>query len=252
MPDRVIENPVINSPFVEPTKHFRFDDEGITNEVVEGRRPSSYFVPIPPPKKKGKQLAFDTEWTKDRVEENETINRIRNRVAIWRNSGYPDITATSRRLLGHWTDSDRENRLFFCQVEALETVIYLTEAAGKNADTWIAAWLLIQNEASNPGLNRIAMKMATGSGKTVVMAMLIAWHALNKFNDSKDRRFSDKFLIVTPGITIRDRLRVLLPNDAENYYRLRDLVPPDLMEQLGRAKILIILYAAINGTSSNS
>ena len=82
MPDRVIENPVINSPFIEPKKHFRFDDDGITNDVVEGRRVSSYFVPIPPPKKKGKQLVFDTEWTKDRIEENETVNRIRQRVGL--------------------------------------------------------------------------------------------------------------------------------------------------------------------------
>jgi len=244
MPDRVIENPVINSPFVEPNKHFRFDDEGITNEVVSGRRSSSYFVPIPPPKKKGKQLVFDTEWTKDRVEENETINRIRQRVDLWRKTEYPDITATTRRLLRHWTDPDRENKLFFCQIEALETVVYLTEAAGKNGDAWIEDWLRRQNDSANPGLNRIAMKMATGSGKTVVMGMLIAWHALNKLNDPKARRFADTFLIVSPGITIRDRLRVLLPNDPENYYRLRDLVPPEMTEQLGRAKILITNFHA--------
>jgi hypothetical protein len=88
------------------------------------------------------------------------------------------------------------------------------------------------------------MKMATGTGKTVVMAMLIAWHALNKIADPKDRRFSDTFLVATPGITIRDRLRVLWPHDAENYYRLRDLVPPDLIGQLGRANILITNFHA--------
>ena len=241
MPDRVIENPVLNSPFIEPTRHFRFDDDGITNEVVGGRRKSSYFVPIPPPRKKGKQLVFDTEWTRDRVEENETINRIRDRIDLWRNAArpYADVTSTTRRLLQHWTDPDRENRLFFCQVEALETVIYLTEAAAKNGDAWIADWLKRQNDSSNPGLNRIAMKMATGAGKTVVMGMLIAWHTLNKLDDPKNKLFSDTFLIVTPGITIRDRLRVLLPNDADDDYRKRDLVPPDLMPQLGRAKILI-------------
>ena len=86
--------------------------------------------------------------------------------------------------------------------------------------------------------------MATGSGKTVVMAMLIAWHALNKLANPQDARFSDAFLIVTPGITIRDRLRVLLPNDPDNYYRQRDLVPPDLLEQLGRAKIVITNFHA--------
>jgi type III restriction enzyme len=246
MPDRVIENPVLNSPFIEPGRHFRFDDDGITNDVVSGRRTSSYFVPIPPPKRKGKERLFETEWTKDRIEENETINRIRERVNLWRKAAnpYPDVTATTRRLLRHWADPERENKLFFCQVEALETVVYLTEAAEKNGDAWIADWLRRQNESSNPGLNRVALKMATGSGKTVVMAMLIAWHALNKINDPKNRRFSDTFLVVTPGITIRDRLRVLLPNDPENYFRLRDLVPSDMVEPLGGAKILITNFHA--------
>jgi type III restriction enzyme len=245
MPDTVIENPILNSPYREPGRHFRFDDDGITNEVVESRRPSSYFVPIPPPKKKGKQIAFDTEWTKDRIEENETLNRIRQRVALWRSGNYQEINPhATRRLLDHWTSPDREVPLFFCQVEALETVIYLTEAAGKLGDHWVENWLRTANESANPGLDRIALKMATGSGKTVVMAMLIAWHALNKLTNPKDRRFSDTFLIVTPGITIRDRLRVLLPHDPENDYRLRDLVPPDLRPLLGRAKVLITNYHA--------
>jgi type III restriction enzyme len=239
MADAIIENPILNSPFLEPTKHFKFTDEGITNEVVGGRRKSSYFVPIPAPRKKGKQLLFETEWTKDRLEENETVNQIRERVFLWRKRDYPDITNTTRQLLRYWTDPERENKLFFCQVEALETIVYLTEAAQKNGDAWIADWLRRANDSSNSGLLRTALKMATGSGKTVVMAMLIAWHALNKLNDSKDKRFSDRFLVVTPGITIRDRLRVLQPNDPENYYRMRDLVPPDLRGRLGQAKILI-------------
>jgi type III restriction enzyme len=244
MPDQVIENPILNSPFAEPARHSRFDDDGITNEVVEERRPSSYFVPIPPPKKKGKQLSFETEWTKDRIKPNDEVNRIRQRVRLWRDGEHQGVTRTTRQLLNHWTDPDRENKLFFCQVEALETVIYLTEAAKKFGDLWLESWLRDQNEPANPGLDRIAMKMATGSGKTVVMAMLIAWHALNKIAEPKDRRFSDTFLVVTPDITIRDRLRVILPNDPENYYRLRDLVPPDLMPQLGRARVLITNFHA--------
>jgi type III restriction enzyme len=244
MPDTLIENPILNSPYQEPTRHFRFGDEGITNEVVETRRTSSYFVPIPPPKKKGKQLVFDTEWTQDRIETNDKVNQIRDRVQHWREGDYQGITPVTRKLLQHWTDPDRENKLFFCQVEALETLVYLTESARKVGDNWIENWLRDANNSSNPGLNRVAMKMATGSGKTVVMAMLIAWHALNKLADPKDRRFSDTFLVVTPGITIRDRLRVLWPNDAENDYRRRDLVPPDLIGQLGRAKILITNFHA--------
>lgn len=126
----IIENPVINSPFAEPTRHFRFTDDGITNEIVEGkRRISSYFVPIPAPKKKSKQLNVDTEWTQDRQEENKLINRIRGRVSMWRQGNYSGVTRTTSRLLEYWTNPDRDNKLFFCQIEALETIIYITEAA---------------------------------------------------------------------------------------------------------------------------
>jgi type III restriction enzyme len=244
MKQDVIENPVINSPFEEPKRHFLFSDEGITNEIVEGRRISSYFIPIPPPKKKGKQLAFDTEWTKERIKANDEINRIRGRVSIWRKGKYEGITKTTRRLLEYWTNPERENKLFFCQIEALETAIYLTEVANKYGDSWIENNLRQYNADANSELYRIAFKMATGSGKTVVMAMLIAWHVMNKQANPQDARFSDTFLIVTPGITIKDRLRVLLPNDPQNYYQQRDVLPPEWMEALGNAKIIITNFHA--------
>ncbi|MEK7760117.1 MAG: DEAD/DEAH box helicase family protein, partial [Nitrospirota bacterium] len=229
----------------EPTRHFRFTDEGITNEEVDGRRTSSYFVPIAKPKKKGaQQLQFDTEWTQDRIEENKLVNDIRRRVALWRKGGYVGVTPTTARLIAYWTDPTREKKLFFCQNEALETVIYIAEVAKKYGDAWIENTIREANDTSNPGLPRVAFKMATGSGKTVVMAMLIAWHTLNKRANPQDARFSDTFLIVTPGITIRDRLRVLLPNDPENYYRQRDIVPTQLQGELGQAKIIITNYHA--------
>ncbi len=235
----VIENPVLNSPYREPSRYRLFDDEGITNNIQEGRRPSSYFVPIAAPKKKGKQLAFETEWIKERQRENDEVNRIRAKVTQWRQGGYAGVTPTTRRLLEYWRDPERENKLFFCQVEALETAIYITEAAAKYGDGWIDGYLREQHELSGSPLPRMALKMATGSGKTVVMAMLIAWHSLNKAANTQDARFSDSFLVVAPGITIRDRLRVLLPNDPNNYYRERDLVPADLMSALQRANIII-------------
>lgn len=236
----VIENPVINSPFSEPTKHFKFSDEGITNEIIGSRRVSSYFIPIAQPRKKGQtQLEFDTEWTKDRIEENKLVNDIRRRVEIWRQGGHLGVTPITARLLEYWTDPDREKKLFFCQIEALETAIYITECARRFGDAWIENALRQGNDTSNPGLPRIAFKMATGSGKTVVMAMLIAWHTLNKLANPQDSRFSDAFLLVSPGITIRDRLRVLLPNDPQNYYRQRDVVTPEDLELLGQAKIVI-------------
>jgi type III restriction enzyme len=241
----VIENPVLNSPFEEPKRHFKFTDDGITDEIIEERRISQYFVPIPRAKKKSpKQLSFETEWTADRVEENKLINQIREAVAKWRKGGYVGITKTTSRLLEYWKREGRERRLFFCQVEALETAIWITEVAPKYGEAWIENRLRDENQRSNPLLYRIAFKMATGSGKTVVMAMLIAWQALNKIANSQDARFSDTFLIVTPGITIKDRLRVLLPNDPQNYYKLHDIAPPDLLPELDKAKMVITNFHA--------
>lgn len=242
----VIENPIINSPFDEPNRHFRFEDEGITNKIDGGRRPSSYFVPIAKPKKKdSRQLHFNTEWTKDRIEENKFVNDIRRQVSIWRKGGYNGVTPTTARLLAYWTNPNRDQKLFFCQIEALETAIYITEVAKKYNDIWIENKLRDANDMSNPGLPRMAFKMATGSGKTVAMAMLIAWHTLNKRANPQDARFSDAFLIITPGITIRDRLRVLLPNDPNNYYRQWDILPVHEREQLGQSKIIITNFHAL-------
>jgi len=237
MPDVVIENPVINSPFEEPKRHFYFGETGITDKVVESRRISAYFVPIPPSKKKsgGEQLVLGTEWTKDRQQENKFINDVRNTVAKWRFGNYDGVTNTTRMLLEYWRRPERERKLFFCQIEALETAIYFHELSGRR-DSWIRKELKDANDFANPLLSRLAFKMATGSGKTVVMAMIIAWQALNKFTDS--------FLIVTPGITIRDRLRVLLPNEPGNYYRALDVVPEEMRKELEKAKILITNYHA--------
>jgi type III restriction enzyme len=241
----VIENPILNSPYTEPLRHFKFSDDGITNDIEEKRRVSSYFIPVPRAHNRNpQQLRFETEWTADRIEENKFINRIRERVALWRQGGYLGITNVTRRLLGYWRRDERERKLFFCQIEALETAIYITEVANKYNDAWIENDLRRANEDANPLLYRIAFKMATGSGKTLVIAMLIVWQALNKLANSQDIRFSDAFLIVTPGITIRDRLRVVFPNDPQNYYRLHDLVPNDLLAELGKAKIIVTNFHA--------
>ena len=112
----VIENPILNSPFEEPQRHFKFTDEGISDEIVEGRRVSSYFVPIPRPKTRGgrKQLVFDTEWTQERIEENKFINQVRERVARWRQGGHVGVAKTTARLLEYWKNPERDRRLFFC------------------------------------------------------------------------------------------------------------------------------------------
>ncbi|MBE3064760.1 MAG: DEAD/DEAH box helicase family protein, partial [Spirochaetes bacterium] len=246
MKDATIENPIINGPWREPTRHFKFSDDGITNEIEEKRRPSSYFIPIAQPRKKDRtgQIRFETEWTQDRLRENELINQIRERGGLWRRNGYKGITKTSRFLLDYWTNPEREKKLFFCQLEAVETAIYLAEFAQADGAGWIESSLRKFWEGASSPLPRIAFKMATGSGKTVVMAMLIAWQVLNKLANPQDARFSDAFLIVTPGITIRDRLRVLLPNDPQNFYRVRDILPADKLAEIGKAKIIVTNFHA--------
>jgi len=244
--DRVIENPIINSPYRAPDQYFAFDINGITDEIVEGRRPSSYFVPVPRPRKRGQQMELGfAELTGDQIRLNDFVNQVRDRVELWRKQGRPQVTYTTRRLLEYWTGPERDNPILFCQLEAAETAIYLAEVAPRAGDAWIRNWLADANAENNAGLNRIALKMATGSGKTVVMAMLIAWQTLNKVASPNDARFARRFLVITPGLTIRDRLRVLLPEENDNYYKLRGLVPAELRGDLSQAKIVITNFHAL-------
>ncbi len=246
MPPVLIDNPIINSPFAEPKRHYRFDEnDRITDDIVNGRRKSSYFLPVPTPKKKSKSL-FDPLLAEEKRAESDHVNRIRGDVDLWRKQGWPDVTAITRTLLEHWTGSDRYRRLFFCQIEALETLIFITEVAKqtKYGKTWIEEHLRQAANDAGTELFRMACKMATGSGKTVVMAMLIAWQTLNKRRNPHDARFADSFLIVSPGITIRDRLRVLMPSDPNNYYRELDVLPAELRSEIGTAKIVITNFHA--------
>lgn len=236
-------NPVVNKPFEAPRQHYQLSDGGQpTGMLLDGRRPSVQIVPVPQARRKRKDPELDLGDLAQRVEENRLVNRIRERVDAWRKS--PDrlgrITPETRRLLEHWTDPARTRRLFFCQVEALETLIYLTEVD----PTRFRGEIEEANADKNPGLHRLASKMATGSGKTTVMAMIIAWHAVNKARRPNSKMFTDAFLVVCPGITIKDRLRVLMPSDPENVYAALDLVPSDLRDGLGKARIVITNYHA--------
>jgi len=231
---------ILNSPFEMPSRYFNIVD-GEPKGVMPGRRPSDNLMPVPPPKKRGPQ---QQSFVKDGAVINEYINRVRERVALWRRGRYEGATRTSRQLLEYWSNPARENKLFWCQIEALETVIFLTEVAHKreSADRVLVQDLKAANQEMNPTLYRLAFKMATGAGKTVVMGMLIAWQTLNRQANRKSPIYSDQFLIVTPGLTIRDRLQVLQPNHPDNYYKQRDILPPDLYGQLQQAKIEIINY----------
>ena len=243
-----IDNPVINSPFEEPKRHFKFNARGITEEIAEGRRRSEYFMPFPKPKKQSgaaqaAQMQFELP-SRDLREANTFINSVRTQVAAWRSSGYLGVTPTTRRLLEHWNNPENEPRLYFCQREAVETAIYLNEYDNKQRNDSFYKALIKANEEANPDLFRIAFKMATGSGKTVVMAMLIAYHTLNKIAHPRSTLFADAFLIVTPGVTIRDRLQVLYPEKPENDYKKMKLVPRGDYDALCQAKIVITNYHA--------
>ncbi|MDP3772377.1 MAG: DEAD/DEAH box helicase family protein [bacterium] len=241
------ESPILNSPYAEPSRHFKSDDRGLTDEITPARRPSSFYIPVPRAKTKQQQLdlnlaegAYGSELQK----ENEFINKVRQKINEWRSAGYPSITRISRELLHYWQEETRQNKLFFCQIEALETIIYINEVAEKTGEVWMVNELKEKNQEANPCLYCIALKMATGSGKTVVMAMIIAYNTLNKIRYPQDTRFTDTFtfVVVTPGITIRDRLNVLLTNATHNYYLERDIVSYQDFELLHQANILIVNY----------
>lgn len=252
-----LANPILHSPYLAPDRHFVLGPDGPTGEIATGRRPSTSWVPIPP-QRKGKreaeavdaalvdQQTFELAGTGERIEANTLINDIRQRVELWRANNYNGVTPTSRTLLEYWAAGPevRDAPVLWCQREAAETAIYLAEVAGRKGEPDFRRRVDDHNAAHNDGLPRVALKMATGSGKTVVMAMLIAWQTLNKLASPNDVRFAKRFLVITPGITIRDRLRVLDPADAENYYDLRDLVPADLRGRLAEARVEIVNYHA--------
>lgn len=250
-------DPVLNGPYDPPERYFEIGPKGPTGEIQDGRRPSESFIPVAPVRKRrgrrsskpsvaspvvSEQLALSL--LEETVQRNTLINGLRHDLAIWRASRYKGASTTSRKLLLHWADPQRENRILFAQREAAETAIFLAEVSGRHGFKDWRPTLEDHNREQNAGLPRVALKMATGSGKTVVMAMLIAWQTLNKVASPSDKRYAKRFLVVTPGITIRDRLRVLHPNDPENYYDQRGIVPAELRGLLGKAQILITNYHA--------
>lgn len=250
------ESPILNSPYAKPDCHWQLGEGGQPTGVIEpGRRRSDLTTPIPKPRaSRGKaakleQADFLTGESGQEYNPTETINGIRSAVESWRElpESQWQVTPTTARLLRHWrTHPFANQRPFFCQIEAVETVIWLTEVAPKSSSQGRRFWTHLEaaNAASNPELLRLALKLATGAGKTTVMAMLIAWHTLNAVRHPNAKRFTKGFLVVAPGITIKDRLRVLQPNDPESYYKSREIVPEDMLRDLGQAKIVITNYHA--------
>jgi len=237
-----VSEPIQNSPFEKPSRYW-YIQEGEEPQLREGRRPPVIF---PPRDQK-------EEWTETALlrrskeypagYELALVRLIRERTDAWRGQDYPGVTRTTLELLQWWRREGREKRLFFAQLEAAESIIFLTEA---RAD-FLQGISIPRDEPSDErkaegfrGFLRYACKMATGSGKTTVMGMLAAWSILNKVNDRSDGRFSDVVLVVCPNVTIRGRLTELDPERGEaSIYRTRDLVSPHLIPLLTQGKVLV-------------
>src|SRR5687768_1649635 len=253
------DHPVLNSPYEYPGRHWELDQDGQpTGLIIESRRGAKFITPIPRPKKhkRGKdqgRLVFDegagVSTEKQQYDPTPIINQLRQRIDQWRaitNSASWGVTPETARLLEHWRHHEFKGvRPFFCQVEAVETLIWLTEVApNERPGKGFLDHLTNANHDANPELSRLALKLATGAGKTTVMAMIIAWQTINAVRRAQSNRFIRGFLVVTPGITIKDPLRVLQPNDPDSYHASRELVPADMLDDVNRAKIVITNYHA--------
>ena len=226
-----IDRLIVNSPYEEPAKHWRYDRKTRLFDLADGRRPAGYVAATPDSR------AFDDPGI---FVEIPLVNRIRARVRRWRDAGHPGVTGITRRLLEHWTDPEEFDgrRFFFCQLEAAETLIWLTEAPPADR-----AGIDIPSDGG--AFPRLCAKMATGSGKTVVMAMILAWHILNKAAWPNDGRFAGNVLVVAPGLTVRSRLAVLEPSHPENYFESFRIVPPSMLDKLRRGKVVVRNWHAL-------
>jgi type III restriction enzyme len=233
MTNEFFERPILNPPYEYPMRHWELDKQGQpTQRIIENRRRVEFITPIPSPRKrkapaKQGEIVFDEgeglSTSEQQYDPTPIINDLRLHVDQWRQLQNPNdwhVTPETVRLLQHWRHHKFNSfRPFFCQVEAVEVAIWLTEVApqaGKAGSKFLEHLANANNDA-NPELMRLALKLATGAGKTTVMAMLIAWQTINAVRRPNSKKFTRGFLIVAPGLTIRDRLRVLQPNDPDSY-----------------------------------
>ena len=232
MPRATIDRLIVNSPYEEPAKHWCYDRKTRMFDLVDGRRPAEYVVASSDSK------AFDDPGV---FVEIPLVNRIRPRIRAWRDAGYPGITGITKRLLEHWTDPEEfaRRRFFFCQLEAVETLIWLTEAPAANR-------VGVDIPSDGGMFGRLCAKMATGSGKTVVMAMVVAWHILNKVVYPQNTRFAKNALVIAPGLTVKNRLAVLEPSHPENYYEAFRIVPSSLLDKLRQGRVVVRNWHVLN------
>lgn len=225
-----IDHLIINPPYEEPRQHWDYNHYRMAFERAEGRRPSGYTIASTTQKLLNDPGVFV---------QIPLVNQIRQRIKEWREAGYAGVSGITKQLLEHWHDKEvRSNRFFFCQLEAIETLIWLAEAPP-------AEKVGVDIPSDGGELTRICSKMATGTGKTIVMAMLIAWQSLNKITYPHKKGFAKDFFVVAPNLTVRSRLSVLTPSGEENYYDLFNVVPLGLREQLRQAKVVIRNWHAL-------
>ena len=227
-----IDRLIINSPYEEPARHWRYDPQIQGFQLADGRRSAGYIIASE------RSKAFDDPGV---FVEIPLVNQIRPRIKAWREAGYPGVTSITKALLEHWRDPNefQTRRFFFCQLEAIETLIWLTEAPAADK-------VGIDIPSDGGAFRRLCSKMATGSGKTIVMAMLIAWQVLNKVTYPQDTRFSKNVLVVAPGLTVKSRLAVLELAGPGNYYQHFRIAPTDLLERLRQGKVLVTNWHVLN------
>lgn len=227
------ENPVLNDPWSAPAKHWRLDTKfRATDEIVEGRRKSGAYLPVPLP---GPDRTLPL--TAAELPPHALVNRVRTEVDAWRAAGRPGVSAATRGLLDHWDSFQTEPRPFFCQREAVETLIWLKEAGPRHRPAEhgrIRERLRAVNADRNEGLDRVAIKMATGTGKTLAMAMVIAWQGV------RERRGAE-VLVIAPNLTVRDRLQELDPRTPAGKRTYEGLLPPPLRSRFS-ARVSVLNY----------
>lgn len=246
IPIQAVEKPILCSPYEAPSVHWQYDRTTGEASKIAGRRPSRYWY-------KTKDIAGDaagqlTLELSEGQDDLHTVNQIREDVARWRASNFEGVTPVTRELLNFWASPDRPRRLFFCQLEAVQTVIYLAEIlrSGKkprfNPQFPAADIGRLVDASPNPDmlpLTRFGCKMATGSGKTVVMAMLIAWAFCNRGRNPGDERFPNAVLVCCPNLTVKERLAVLRPERLDNYYAAFDIVPMRMRPLMQNGRVLV-------------
>jgi type III restriction enzyme len=273
LPIQPVDKPILCTPYAEPDQHWVYDPTTGIPTRTPGRREASYWYKTERTGSAQQQLVFMAEENRDNLP---LVNALREDVRRWRQSQWKGASETTKTLLRHWWREDRPRRLFFCQLEAAETVIYLREMlaqgrvpqfkpqlsladhaalmAGENPrpQEWVAKVAQHPRLADRPhgdghqALVRYACKMATGSGKTVVMALLLAWAFCNRNGPTGDARFPRRALVVCPNLTIKERLSVLRPGDPDNYFDKFDLVPSGLRPALAGGRVLVANWHLFN------